>query len=139
MKCAIDTSAGLFQALAIIADLNKIGIHFEHRQELYDLRILPLLQQIQFPLWLVNAFGLGEYELVFAISGHEESAFLHDAKQKRIPVFKIGKVRPEPGMSIAIDGKTHEIDLPHLLNLNGSNSSIESCLASLSKYASSLR
>ncbi|MBI3038616.1 hypothetical protein HYY75_06120 [bacterium] len=139
LKCAIDTSDALIQALAILGSLNNIGAHFYNSRDFYDPRLINITDNLRFPLWLVNVFGMGEYEIVFTVEPWEEEGFLRDASEKGIFVKKIGEMRSKPGISAAIDGNTFELDVPYLLNLFGTCGSVEKYLEALIKYDNHLR
>ena len=139
IKCMIDTSDALLQAMAIISELNGIGICFEHREDLYESSLIPLTKKINFPLWLVNVFGMGEYELFMAISRNREASFLEEAKRQNIPVKKVGQAMETPGISLAIEDKNYSLDVPYLLNLFGQSSSIQEYLKELVIYDQRLR
>lgn len=134
MKCAIDTSDALLQAMALISALNKVGIDFRHFPDLYDPRLIGLVKKIQFPLWLVNVFGLGEYELLFSVEKLKEKAFLKHAAQSGVPVLKVGETSEEPGIRLHMNGKIHELDVPYLLNLYSACPSIGEYLKALIAY-----
>jgi len=139
MRCAIDTSDALLQAMAIISELNQVGIHFDHREDLYEPRLVSLVKKIDFPLWLVNAFGMGEYEILFSVAPETEAAFLEDAKEKGVNVKKIGFAKGRPEITIGIDWMTFNLDVPFLINLFGQCVGINDYLENLVKYDSKLR
>jgi thiamine-monophosphate kinase len=139
MRCAIDTSDALLQAMAILTDLNGIGIDFEHRPELYDPRLPALTKKLNFPLWLVNVFGMGEYELLFAVSRHDEAAFLADTREKGFNVLKIGAATVNPGINLCLDDKVYALDVPYLLNLFGKCQSLDEYLQAIVTYDARLR
>ncbi|MBF0502031.1 MAG: thiamine-monophosphate kinase [Candidatus Riflebacteria bacterium] len=134
VRCAIDTSDALIQALAILSDLNDVGVEFEHRESLYDERLVRLASQIRFPLWLVNVFGLGDYELVLPVDPAREADFVAHAQDKKISVTRIGRMTSNPGMRLISDGIMHELDVPYLLNLFATCESIPKYLEALVAY-----
>ncbi|MBF0407985.1 MAG: thiamine-monophosphate kinase [Candidatus Riflebacteria bacterium] len=134
MKCAIDTSDSLIQALAIIAGVNDCGLIFEHREELYPSDLIAMSKQGNFPLWITTSFGLGEYEILFSVSSKNEEQFLQDAHQKKIEVFKIGKVTSNPEIKISMNKKEYVLDAPYLLNLLAKCGSIDKYFSSLLEY-----
>ncbi len=134
ISCAIDTSDALLQALAIIGDLNGVGFRFVHRPQLYDKRLVGVAEKIRFPLWLVNVFGMGEYELVVAVPPEREGGFLDAAASGKIPVMKVGTALARQQTVLSIEGKEHLIDLPYLLNLFGTCDSIKTYLGALVAY-----
>jgi len=139
VSCAIDTSDALLQGLAIISDLNDVGMVFEHRPELYSPPLVQMVEKIRFPLWLVNVFGMGEYELVLGVPAQKEEEFLARAGFEKIPVMRIGQVVREPGIILNIDGKSFQLDVPYLLNLFGTCSDIKTYLKALATYDAKLR
>ncbi|MFZ2958175.1 MAG: thiamine-phosphate kinase [Candidatus Ozemobacteraceae bacterium] len=139
MKCAIDTSDALLQGLAILAALNNIGIDFHHREGLYEPKLIDLTRKIQFPLWLVNVFGHGEYELLFSVAKDRETDFLKHALNANVPVFRIGDATETPGIRLHIDDHIYLLDTPYLLNLFSSCPSIGEYLKALIAYDAELR
>nr|HNV72183.1 AIR synthase-related protein [Candidatus Ozemobacteraceae bacterium] len=139
VHCSIDTSDALLQALAIIASLNQVGIEFEQRDELYDPDLRALSAAIKLPLWLVNVFGLGEYELVWSVDASREEAFLQKAQAERIPVNRIGRVSAAPGIRLQESNRVFTLDVPYLLNLFGTCPSIPDYLKTLITYDATLR
>lgn len=139
VSCAIDTSDALLQGLAIIADLNEVGIDFEHHPDLYSRPLVQMTEKIRFPLWLVNGFGMGEYELILAVAPAREQEFLARARAENFGVMRIGRVRREPGITLHLEGKALPLDVPSLLNLFGTCSDIQDYLKELLAYDARLR
>jgi len=139
VKCAIDTSDALLQALAIIAAVNGVGIEFAHREELYNPMMARMASRIRFPLWLVNVFGLGEYELLLAVDPVQEAAFVAEAGRHHIAAAKVGCVTQEPGIRMLDNGNRYDLDAPYLLNLYGTCDSIEVYLRELVAYDVKMR
>ncbi|MFZ2960663.1 MAG: thiamine-phosphate kinase [Candidatus Ozemobacteraceae bacterium] len=139
MRCAIDTSDALLQALAILAALNNIGIDFHHREDLYEPKLIALAKKIQFPLWLVNVFGLGEHEVLFSVAKDREADFRKHAMDANVRIFRIGDATENLGLRLHIDGRAYVLDAPHLLNLLSSCPSIGEYLKALVSYDATLR
>ena len=139
VRCGIDTSDALLQALAILGALNHVGIEFNSRDDLYDIDLRKLVANIRFPLWLVNVFGLGEYELVWAIDPTREQSFLHEAQAQEIPVTRIGTMTAQPGIRMREADRLFDLDVPYLLNLYGTCASIPEYLQTLVTYDAQLR
>jgi thiamine-monophosphate kinase len=134
VHCAIDTSDALMQALAVLSALNEVGIRFEHRPELYGKDLHAFADAVNFPLWLINSFGLGEYELVLAVGAEDREGFLAAAGEAGIPVTKIGEVTPTPAFILVTEGREIDIDAPYLLNLLGNSGGIDVYLRRLLEY-----
>lgn len=139
VSCAIDTSDALLQGLAILADLNGVGIEFDHSTDLYAPPLVALTEKIRFPLWLINVFGMGEYELILAVPPACEPAFLARAREENLTIKRIGRMRADPGITFSIDGKAFPLDVPYLLNLFGTCSDLQAYLKALLAYDASLR
>lgn len=138
-KCAIDTSDSLVQTLSILASVNHVGIDISPTPDLYIPEMTELTARMNFPLWLTNVLGLGEYEIVLAVGRDREAAFLAEAARHAIPVKKLGATSPEPGIRICDGERVFPLDIPHLLNLFGKCSSREAYLEALIEYDRSLR
>ncbi|NLI77272.1 MAG: thiamine-monophosphate kinase [Candidatus Riflebacteria bacterium] len=139
VSCAIDTSDALLQGLAIIAGLNGVGIEFEHRTDLYFPPLVQITEKIRFPLWLVNVFGMGEYELILGVPKEREPDFQARSKAEGFTVFPIGRVTSEPGITLVMDGQRFPLDVPWLLNLFATCSDIQAYLKELVAYDARLR
>ncbi|MBF0548285.1 MAG: thiamine-monophosphate kinase [Candidatus Riflebacteria bacterium] len=138
MKCAIDTSDALLQGMAILSALNGVGIRFEHRDELYPPDLVEMAKKVNFPLWTINTFGLGEYEILFAVEKNTEAEFLQDAAKKSIYVKKIGEAIKEPEIKLVLNNRDYTLDAPYLLNLLGQTSSIDEYYQKLMEYHAKL-
>lgn len=107
--CCIDTSDGVFNALNILAEINRVG---------YEISNLPYISigslgalAISLPKELLLLGEAGEYELLFTIKPKDEKEFLQKAKQGELTFYKIGKV--VDSTRILFDGN-RSIDLSKL-------------------------
>jgi thiamine-monophosphate kinase len=137
-NCAIDTSDALLQAVTILAALNKVGVDLFHRPEIYDSRVTLLAGKVRFPLWLANAFGLGEHELLFSIHKSREVELARCAAQGNFTFLKVGETSPEPGIRLHMDGKAYLLDAEYLLNLFSTCSSLAEYMQRLVDYDTGL-
>jgi thiamine-monophosphate kinase len=93
VSACIDTSDGLFPALAFLSDLNQIGFDL-------DVPLNSLLhddaksthQKAGLPSWLFMAGPHGEYELLFSVPAEANEGFLNHATIENFQPVYIGKV-----------------------------------------------
>ena len=67
-NACMDTSDGLFPALSLLSEINKIGFDLiPPLEELLDPSVLPIQQRSGLPPWMFMAGPHGEYELLFTV------------------------------------------------------------------------
>lgn len=93
----IDTSDGLFPALAVLSEVNKVGFHLQTPLEkLLSAEAGLVHRQAELPGWMLLAGPHGEYELLFTIPADKRLDFEAEcASQQWNPVY-LGAVSPAP-------------------------------------------
>jgi len=92
-SACIDTSDGLFPAMAFLSDLNHIGFELDTPLSLllHD-DVKQIQQKAGLPSWMFMAGPHGEYELLFSINAETNEAFLKNAIVEDFHPVYIGKV-----------------------------------------------
>lgn len=89
----MDTSDGLFPALAFLSDLNSIGFSLDAPlQELLHPDALKVQQKAGLPSWMFMAGPHGEYELIFSIPAERNKDFESYCKKENWQPLCLGKI-----------------------------------------------
>lgn len=89
----IDTSDGLFPALAVLAEVNDKGFQLTvPSQELLKSDVARISSHSGVPGWMMLAGPHGDYELLFTIPQHREDAFIQECKMDGWHPIRIGEV-----------------------------------------------
>lgn len=92
-SACIDTSDGLFPALAFLSDLNQAGFNLEiPLQSLLHKDAKYIHQKTGLPSWMLMAGPHGEYELLFSIPADRNVSFQFDCKKSNWQPLYLGKV-----------------------------------------------
>lgn len=93
----IDTSDGLFPALAVLSELNKVGFHLETPlKDILAEEARMVHRQTELPEWMLLAGPHGEYELLFTVPGEKHNDFEVECKSEGWNPVYIGKVQATP-------------------------------------------
>ena len=109
-SCCIDSSDGLYRALATLCEIGNVGFRLDNipynNEASYACKLLFKPREVLF------LGECGEYELVFTVRPEKTAQFEKKAADKKLPVFRIGEITGNPAYHIPYQGKT--VDLKQL-------------------------
>lgn len=108
-----DTSDGLLQAVEILTGVNGLGAALEWDPDTIHPSAFAFYAERMLPLWLLWVAEISEYELLLAIPEHNWEAACRAVPSLR----RIGVLTGEPEATVAVDGRTVELDLAGLGDL----------------------
>lgn len=117
LRASIDSSDGLAMAVDLLARLNGLGVDLDAREEIFHPGYVTLAAELQAPYWIASAFGMGEYNLVWAVDQDREDEFLEAAKETPVHPLKLGILTAEPDFRLRYQGQSKVLDSAELLNL----------------------
>jgi len=93
----IDTSDGLFPALAVLSELNNVGFHLETPLlKLLSEDARAVHRQEGLPDWMLLAGPHGEYELLFTVASERQNEFEKECESEGWKPVYLGKVTTTP-------------------------------------------
>ena len=93
----IDTSDGLFPALAVLSEVNKVGFDLQTPLiKLLSEDAMSVHRHAELPEWMLLAGPHGEYELLFTIAGEKQRDFEIECKSEGWSPVYLGKVVDTP-------------------------------------------
>ncbi|TXH21198.1 MAG: hypothetical protein E6Q95_04205 [Chitinophagaceae bacterium] len=117
-SACMDTSDGLFPALAFLSDLNKVGFHLDTPlQNLLHEDAKSVQQKVGLPSWILMAGPHGEYELLFSIPADKNESFQTTWIQNNWQPIYIGKVTADIQLNFISEDmniSTHPAEVPNL-------------------------
>ena len=117
-SACIDTSDGLFPALAFLSDLNEIGFDLDiPLQTLLHDEAKNVQQKAGLPAWMLMAGPHGEYELLFSIPADKNENFQLSCKQNNWEPLYIGRVTADMQLNFISEDlniSSHPAEVPNL-------------------------
>lgn len=101
----MDTSDGLFPALAVLSELNKVGFSIEpDLHTLLDKQTKQVQQKAGLPSWMFLAGPHGDYELLFSIPERNDHEFKMNCKMYDWEPLFLGRAIDEIVLNFNSDG-----------------------------------
>ena len=117
-SCCIDSSDGLFPALAQLCEANPLGFVLETPlQEVLEPTAATLAAAHGIADWMMLAGPHGEYELVFTIGDAQLNDFRQAAAQASLPVLQLGRCQAAPVLRFTTAGRQIELPAAAIANL----------------------
>jgi len=91
-SACMDTSDGLFPALAVLSELNDIGFKLQALETYLNDQSLKVAKSSGLPPWMLLAGPHGEYELIFTIPGNLKVAFERHCQHESWQPLYLGEV-----------------------------------------------
>ena len=117
-SACMDTSDGLFPALAFLSDLNRIGFDLDvPLQSLLHDQAKNVQQKTGLPSWMLVAGPHGEYELLFSIPAEKNEIFQLSCQQNNWQPLYIGKVIADMQLNFISEDlniSSHPAEVPNL-------------------------
>ncbi len=116
--CCIDTSDGLFPALAQLAEVNPYGFYLETPfKDFIDATAASICASSHIPEWFMTAGPHGEYELLFTVSEKLLRAFYEFANAAGMKFLYLGRCREKEGVSFSLENRRIEILPEEIANI----------------------
>jgi thiamine-monophosphate kinase len=113
----IDSSDGALFTIALMSELNQIGIHFHYDDKSIHPVALELSRKTGLPTWLFFAAQNGEFELLFSIPALKHNDFLQASLAEGFHFLRIGEVRGKSGLTFVGEKKQLPLDLSPIQNM----------------------
>lgn len=120
----MDTSDGLFPALAVLSEINHIGFRLASLETVLHQDIFKTIVDSGIPPWMFLAGPHGEYELIFSIPPHLQQAFEHDCKKQNWRPIYLGEITETKNIffkSESVEVESHPDKIPNLFFESGGN------------------
>jgi thiamine-monophosphate kinase len=113
----MDTSDGLFATLDQLGRLNGIGFHLDQD---WEGKIAPEARELALraglPPWMLLCGPHGEFELLFTVPSDVEQKMIESAASERLPLWHLGTVTEEPGVTLPRGGHFTPVALAAVQN-----------------------
>lgn len=114
----IDTSDGLFPALAQLAEINGFGYRLtEEAGQLLSPQVVELALHRKIPAWMFLAGPHGEFELVFTIPAGRCEEFIGEADAFGFHPVCVGEITKGPETTFVSEGRTFCVRMEEIANL----------------------
>jgi len=97
----MDTSDGLFPALAVLSELNNVGFNLCPLENCLHEKSSKIANPGRLPAWMLLAGPHGEYELIFTIPGHLKNEFEQSCRNKNWQPLYLGEVISEKKLAFS--------------------------------------
>ena len=91
----MDTSDGLFPALAVLSDINEVGFNLRPLERCIHQQSSKVQNAAGLPAWMLLAGPHGEYELIFSIPGNLKRDFEQTCENKNWQPLYLGEAISE--------------------------------------------
>ncbi|MFZ9388382.1 MAG: thiamine-phosphate kinase [Chitinophagaceae bacterium] len=120
-----DTSDGLFPALAVLSEINKVGFSLDvSLQQILSEEASIIYQYSNLPAWSLLAGPHGEYELLFTIPQRKHDDFKAFCLREEWNALYIGRVTSDMNIDFLSDGmhvRCHPATIANLFYESGGN------------------
>jgi thiamine-monophosphate kinase len=140
-SACMDTSDGVFATLDQLMRLNKTGFELvENWRNILRPDAVAVAGACSIPDWLLFAGNHGEYELLFTVPQDRENKFLLAAGTIDWSPIRLGRVIPEPRITIHLSYGRRNVDTGYIRNLfSVVPFDIDICIKQLLDYDKMLR
>jgi len=108
--CCMDTSDGVLATLDELSRLNGVGFALHAVEEILHPAAFAAARAAGLPPWFMLAGPHGEFELLFTVPEQAVAAFRAEARGLGWEPQEIGAVRPQPEISIWMNGCSARLD-----------------------------
>lgn len=130
-RACVDSSDGLFAALHVLTGVNQLGLRLDLGPAVFLPGWVQLASRARLPLWFGAAFGMGEYQLLFAVPPEQEGEAVARLEGQGLGPVRLGTFTAEPTVRATPYRDEVSLDLPRFVNLLGESGSIDEYVAAL--------